>query len=123
MDPVREARNRLAAVGIPFLVVSIVIVMVVPLPAPLIDFLLALNIAGAIVILLTSLMVEEPLQFNVFPTLLLITTLLRLALNVSTTRLILSGNQRSQVIDAFGGFVVGGSIVIEVNQPLRYISE
>lgn len=112
MNPVREARNRLAAVGIPFLVVSIVVVMVVPLPAPLIDFLLTLNIAMAIVILLTSLMVEQPLQFSVFPTLLLITTLLRLALNVSTTRLILSGNQRSQVIDAFGGFVVGGSIVI-----------
>ena len=112
MDPVREARNRLAAVGVPFLVVSIVIVMVVPLPAPLIDFLLALNIAGAIVILLTSLMVEEPLQFNVFPTLLLITTLLRLALNVSTTRLILSGEQNSQVINAFGSFVVGGSVVI-----------
>ena len=112
MDPVREARNRLAAVGVPFLVVSIVIVMVVPLPAPLIDFLLALNIAGAIVILLTSLMVEEPLEFNVFPTLLLITTLLRLALNVSTTRLILSGEQNSQVINAFGSFVVGGSVVI-----------
>ena len=112
MNQVQDARNRLAAVGVPFLVVSIVVVMVVPLPAPLIDFLLALNIAGAIVILLTSLMVEEPLQFNVFPTLLLITTLLRLALNVSTTRLILSGEQNSQVINAFGGFVVGGSVVI-----------
>lgn len=111
-NPVKEARTRIAAVGIPFLIVSIVVVMVVPLPPPLIDFLLAFNIAIGVMILLTSLMVAEPLQFSVFPTLLLITTLLRLALNVSTTRLILSGNQRSQVIDAFGNFVVGGSVVI-----------
>ncbi len=111
-DPARDGRKRIASIGIPFLIVSIVVVMVVPLPPALIDFLLALNIATAVTILLTSLMVEEPLQFSVFPTLLLITTLLRLALNVSTTRLILSGTQRSQVIDAFGSFVVGGSIVI-----------
>ncbi len=111
-NPVREARTRLAAVGIPFLIVSIVVVMVVPLPPSLIDFLLAFNIAIAVTILLTSLMVAEPLHFSVFPTLLLITTLLRLSLNVSTTRLILSGDQRSQIIDAFGGFVVGGSVVI-----------
>ncbi len=110
-NPVREARTRLAAVGIPFLIVSIVVVMVVPLPPSLIDFLLAFNIAIAVTILLTSLMVAEPLHFSVFPTLLLITTLLRLSLNVSTTRLILSGDQRSQIIDAFGGFVVGGSVV------------
>jgi len=111
-DPSRDGKTRIASIGIPFLIVSIVVVMVVPLPPALIDFLLALNIATAVTILLTSLMVAEPLQFSVFPTLLLITTLLRLALNVSTTRLILSGTQRSQVIDAFGSFVVGGSIVI-----------
>ncbi|MFN3218134.1 MAG: flagellar biosynthesis protein FlhA [Acidimicrobiales bacterium] len=108
---VKDARNRLSAIGIPFGVVSIVIVLVVPLPAALIDFLLAVNIAGAVVILLTSMMVAEPLQFSVFPTLLLVTTLMRLALNVSTTRLILSGDS-SQIIETFGGFVVGGSIVI-----------
>ncbi len=111
-NPVGEARTRLAAVGIPFLIVSIVVVMVVPLPPALIDFLLAFNIAIAITVLLTSLMVAEPLHFSVFPTLLLVTTLLRLSLNVSTTRLILSGDQRSQVIDAFGGFVVAGSVVV-----------
>jgi flagellar biosynthesis protein FlhA len=108
---VKDARNTLSAIGIPFGVVSIVIVLVVPLPAALIDFLLAVNIAGAVVILLTSMMVAEPLQFSVFPTLLLVTTLMRLALNVSTTRLILSG-ESSQIIETFGGFVVSGSIVI-----------
>ncbi len=110
-NPVAAARTRFAAVGIPFLVVSIVVVMVVPLPPSLIDFLLTVNIALAVVILLTSLMVHEPLQFDVFPTLLLVTTLLRLALNVSTTRLILSGGS-SKIIETFGTFVVGGSLVI-----------
>src|SRR6056297_3262674 len=111
IDRVANSRTRLSAIGIPFGVVSIVIVLVVPLPAALIDFLLAVNIAGAVVILLTSMMVSEPLHFSVFPTLLLVTTLMRLALNVSTTRLILSG-ESSQIIETFGGFVVSGSIVI-----------
>lgn len=111
-DALAPKKRSLAAIGIPFLVVSIVVMMVVPLPTPLIDFLLAVNIAMAVVILLTSLMIARPLEFSVFPTLLLVTTLFRLALNVSTTRLILSGGEPSEIISAFGGLVVGGNVVI-----------
>lgn len=107
----RDARGRMPAIGIPFMVVGIIVVMVVPLPSNAIDFLIAINITLAVVILLTSMMVAEPLRFSVFPSLLLVTTLFRLALNVSTTRLILSGGD-SEIIRAFGGFVVGGNLVI-----------
>ena len=104
--------RRLSQLGIPFLIVSIVVVMVIPMPAPLIDILIALNIAIALVVMLTSMIVDEPLQFSVFPALLLVTTLFRLALNISTTRLILSEGEGGAVIETFGGFVVGGNIVI-----------
>lgn len=105
-------RRRLSQLGIPFLIVSIVVVMVIPLPAVLIDILIALNIAIALIAMLTSMIVDEPLQFSVFPALLLVTTLFRLALNISTTRLILSEGEGGAVIETFGGFVVGGNIVI-----------
>ncbi|MGI9607334.1 MAG: flagellar biosynthesis protein FlhA [Acidimicrobiales bacterium] len=109
--PVRPA-TRLAQLGIPFLIVSIVVVMVVPLPAVMIDLLISFNLGVALVIMLTSMIVNEPLQFSVFPALLLVTTLFRLALNISTTRLILSEGRGGAVIETFGGFVVGGNIVI-----------
>ncbi len=105
-------RRRISQLGIPFMIVSIVVVMVIPMPAMLIDIMIALNIAIALVAMLTSMIVDEPLQFSVFPALLLVTTLFRLALNISTTRLILSEGEGGAVIETFGGFVVGGNIVI-----------
>lgn len=105
-------RRKISQLGIPFMIVSIVVVMVIPMPAILIDVMIALNIAIALVAMLTSMIVDEPLQFSVFPALLLVTTLFRLALNISTTRLILSEGEGGAVIETFGGFVVGGNIVI-----------
>ncbi|MCG6183490.1 flagellar biosynthesis protein FlhA, partial [Anoxybacillus sp. LAT_26] len=77
-------------------------------PSELLDLLLILNISLALTILLVSMYTKEALQFSIFPTVLLITTLFRLALNVSTTRNILSHAEGGKVIEAFGSFVVGG---------------
>ncbi len=96
-----------------FGVVLIVIMMVVPLPSAILDIFLTLNIALALTILLVSIYNKDALQFSAFPSLLLITTLFRLSLNVSSTRLILSGQGATiEIIKAFGNFVVGGNYVV-----------
>src|SRR5690349_23930737 len=86
--------------------------MVVPLPTFLLVMLIALNITGALLILLVSMFVQRPLDFSVFPALLLVATLFRLALNISATRLVLRDGDAGKVIHAFGSFVVGGNLVI-----------
>src|SRR5437763_465700 len=86
--------------------------MVVPLPTVVLDMLLAINITGAVTILLVSMYVQKPLDFSVFPSLLLIATMFRLALNVSATRLVLLHGFAGKVIESFGHFVVGGSVVV-----------
>jgi type III secretion protein V len=93
-------------------VIAIVGLMVVPLPTWLLDLLLATNLAASVTILLVSLYVGEALKIAAFPTLLLITTLFRLALNVSSTRLILLQADAGEVIRAFGQFVVRGNYVV-----------
>lgn len=93
-------------------VISIVVMMVIPLPSGLLDLLLILNISLALTILLVSMYTKETLEFSIFPTVLLITTLFRLALNVSTTRNILSHGEGGKVIETFGDFVVGGNQVV-----------
>ena len=93
-------------------VMLILSIMVVPLPPWMLDFCLALNITMALVILLISMYFTEPLQFSVFPGLLLITTLFRLSLNIASTRLILSDGYAGEVITAFGNFVVRGNYVV-----------
>ena len=98
-------------------VVGIILVMLIPLPPMLLDILLSFNITTALVILLISLYALRPLDFSIFPSLLLVTTLSRLSLNVSSTRLILlHGNEgetaAGQVIKSFGNFVVGGNYVV-----------
>ncbi len=98
-------------------VIGVLMVMVIPLPALVIDLLLSLSITIAIVILLMSMFVLKPLDFSVFPSVLLTVTLFRLSLNVASTRLILlHGNEGTgaagQVIKAFGTFVVGGNYVV-----------
>jgi flagellar biosynthesis protein FlhA len=102
---------------VPLALVAVVIIMVIPLPALLIDLLLAVSISLALTILMVSMYIEQPLQFSTFPSVLLVVTLFRLALNVASTRLVLlHGNEGStaagHVIQAFGNFVVGGSYVV-----------
>lgn len=92
--------------------VIIVVMMVIPIPAPFLDLLLTVNISLAVVILLVCLYTQEPLDYSSFPTVLLIATLFRLGLNVSSTRLILLNGQAGNVISAFGEFVVGGNYVV-----------
>ncbi len=93
-------------------VALIVGLMIVPLPTPLLDLLLALNITLSIVLLLVAIYLEEPLRFASFPTVLLLLTLFRLSLNVSSTRLILLQADAGEVIRSFGQFVVRGNYVV-----------
>jgi len=88
--------------------------MVVPIPPILLDLMLTFSIAFSVTVLLVSLYIKQPLHFNSFPSLLLILTLMRLSLNVASTRLILSRGTAGQVIQSFGDFVVGGNYVIGV---------
>ncbi|WP_344169157.1 flagellar biosynthesis protein FlhA [Pilimelia columellifera] len=104
--------KRLSQYVVPVGVIMIIVMMVVPLPSFLLDILIALNITGALLILLVSMFVQKPLDFSVFPGLLLVATLFRLALNISATRLVLTDGFAGKVIDAFGHFVVGGSLVV-----------
>lgn len=96
----------------PMAVVMLVVVMVLPLPSTLLDLLICFNIATAILVLLVSMNVTRPLDFSTFPSMLLILTLARLGLNVSTTRAILSRGEAGAVIHTFGSVVVAGSIVV-----------
>ena len=94
------------------MLVVIVGMMILPLPPVILDILLTLNLAFALIIMLTCLYTKEPLDFSSFPTILLIATLFRLGLNISTTRLILLYGEAGNVINAFGEFVVGGNYVV-----------
>ena len=98
-------------------VLAVIMIMMVPLPTWMMDFLLAINIAAGVLILLTAIYVLKPLEFSIFPSLLFLTTLFRLSLNVATTRLILLHGQEGtaaagHVIEGFGQFVVGGNTVV-----------
>ena len=87
-------------------VICIIVMMIVPLPEMVLDLLLAFNITISVVIILITMFTTNVLQLSVFPSLLLITTLFRLALNISSTRLILSEAKAGAIIDAFGEFVI-----------------
>jgi len=106
------SRSRIGPVAVPVLVVGVVLMLVVPLPPFLIDLLVATSIALAIVVLLTSMFVRRPLDFSIFPSLLLIATLFRLALNVSTARAVLTDGYAGKVVQAFGHIVIGGNLVV-----------
>ncbi len=94
-------------------VVMILALIVIPLPPFLLDFMFILSISISLTILITTMFIGGPLEFSIFPSLLLITTLMRLALNISSTRLILSnGGEAGQVIKTFGTFVLGGNAVV-----------
>src|SRR5438105_6742106 len=95
-----------------FGVVAIVAMMVLPLPAWLIDFLVAVNIATGLGLLLLGIYIASPLEFSVFPSVLLITTLFRLSLSIATTRMILLQGHAGHIIDTFGKVVAGGNLVV-----------
>src|SRR5690348_14590002 len=102
---------------VPALAVSMVFVMLIPLPALMVDLLLAMSITASVLVLLVALQILKPVQFSVFPSLLLLLTLFRLSLNLaSTRRILLHGSEgpaaAGQVIHAFGQFVVGGNYVV-----------
>jgi type III secretion protein V len=106
---VRGLLSRYADLALAGLVVSIVGMMIVPLPTPLLDLLISVNIAAAVTLLLVAIYVTDALKTATFPTLLLLTTLFRLALEVSATRLILLRADAGEVI---GNFVVAGNLVV-----------
>jgi type III secretion protein V len=99
-------------VAIAALVLAVVVMMIVPLPAAVLDLLLALNLGVAVVLLLAAVFVTEPLRFASFPTILVVTTLFRVGLEVATTRLVLAHGDAGSVVKAFGGAVVAGSLVV-----------
>lgn len=99
---------------IAFGVILIVLMIIIPLPPTILDFFFALNISISVVILLISMFTTNVLQLSVFPTLLLVTTLFRLALNVSSTRLILSEANAGRIVQAFGEFVIGGNYAVGI---------
>ncbi|MGY1708622.1 flagellar biosynthesis protein FlhA [Geodermatophilus sp. SYSU D00758] len=104
--------QKLTKAAVPVGVVAIVLMLVVPMPAAVMDLLLGLNITASLLILLVAMQIKRPLDFAVFPSLLLVATLFRLALNVSSTRLVLTDGFAGKVIEAFGHFVISGSLVV-----------
>jgi len=104
---------------LPIFVVCVVVVMVLPMPTWLLDISLAVSITLSVLILMTVMFIEKPLELSSFPTILLLTTSLRLALNIASTRLILSNGHTGtaaagHVIEAFGGFIMGNNFVIGI---------
>ncbi len=111
--------GNLSEIAAPLAVLGIVMAMIMPMPAFMLDILISTNITLAVIVLLVSMYITRPVEFSVFPTTLLLLTLFRLALNISSTRLILMyGNggtgAAGQVIEAFGNFVVGGNYIIGI---------
>jgi flagellar biosynthesis protein FlhA len=92
--------------------IAILVILFTPIPGALLDFLLVLNFTSALLVLLITFFTDSPLSFSTFPSLLLITTLFRLALNISATRLILDKGNAGHVINAIGSYVIGGNYVI-----------
>src|ERR1700719_4077565 len=121
----------LSEMAVPIAVVAIVLALIMPMPSLLLDFLIVLDIMLSVIVMMVSVYIKKPVDFNVFPTTLLLLTLYRLALNISSARLILlNGNTGTaaagHVIEAFGSFVVGGNYIIGaviflVLIPIQYV--
>jgi flagellar biosynthesis protein FlhA len=110
---------RRSDIGLAVGMMAILVILILPLPPLLLDFSLAISITFSVLILMTSLFIQTPLEFSAFPTVLLISTMLRLALNLASTRLILARGHEGtaaagHVIEAFGNFVMGGNFVIGI---------
>ena len=104
--------RSLGTMAAPLAVAAVVVVLVVPMPTPILDLLITANIAISVLVLFTAMQVKRPLDFSVFPTVVLVGTMFRLALNVAATRLVLLHGAAGVVIASFGNFVVGGSILV-----------
>ncbi len=107
----------LGEMGVPLAVVAIVIALIMPMPGVLLDFLIVVDIMLSVIVMMVAVYIRRAVEFSVFPTTLLLLTLYRLALNISSARLILlNGNTGTaaagRVIEAFGSFVVGGNYII-----------
>lgn len=118
-DRLLSSASRYAHLAVPVGVVVILLVLLVPLPTLLLDVLISFNLMLSVIVLLAAIYILQPVKFTSFPTLLLMTTLYRLALNVATTRLILTHGEAGEsaagtVIRAFGEFVIGGNYIVGV---------
>ena len=111
-NPRDSALSRYGDLALVAGVVGIVAMMVLPLPTLLADILVAINICCGVMLLLVAIYVRSPLEFSVFPSVLLLTTLFRLALSIATTRMILLEGDAGHIIDTFGGMVAGGNLVV-----------
>jgi len=103
---------RWSQLAIPIAVILVIVMLIIPLPPVILDLLITFNIAASLVILLTAIYIRRPLDFATFPALLLIATLFRLGLNVSVTRQVLVNGYAGEVVEAFGSFVIGGSLIV-----------
>src|SRR5690242_675247 len=117
-SPLTAARiSSLGELGVPIAVLMIVVALITPLPSFVLDFLIVMDLMMSVIVMMVAMYIGRPVEFSVFPTVLLLLTLFRLALNVSSARLILlNGNTGTaaagHVIEAFGSFVVGGNYII-----------
>ena len=107
--------KKLLNYSVVLFVLTVVLLLIIPLPAALVDVAIILNMSLSMMILVITMTIREPLEFAIFPSLLLITTLFRLGINVSTTRNILTnGGSSGSVIKAFGDFVLQGHVVVGI---------
>ncbi|MFM5907109.1 MAG: FHIPEP family type III secretion protein, partial [Novosphingobium sp.] len=109
--------GNLATLALPAAILSLILLMIVPVPTLLLDICFVLNIALSVAVLMAALNAEKPLDFSAFPSVLLFATLLRLALNVASTRVVLvngheGGSAAGKVIEAFGEFLIGGNFAV-----------
>jgi len=107
-------KQRMGIFGVPAAVILIVVMLVVPLPSFLLDLFISVNIAAALMVLLMTMYVDRAKDFSGFPSLLLLATMFRLALNVSVTRLVLLHGYAGAVVQSFGNFVIGGQVVVGI---------
>ncbi|MBD1389849.1 flagellar biosynthesis protein FlhA [Neiella sp. HB171785] len=117
LDTVKSGRLNPAGMGVPVMVLATLAMVTLPMPPLLLDILFAFNISLSMVVLLVTVYTRRPLEFSAFPTVLLVATLLRLALNVASTRVVLlegheGGDAAGQVIEAFGNVVIGGNYAV-----------
>src|SRR5260370_16100053 len=111
------ALSTIGELGVPIAVLAIIVALITPLPGFILDFLIVMDLMVSVIVMMVAMYIGRPVEFSVFPTVLLLLTLFRLALNVSSARLILlNGNTGTaaagRVIEAFGSFVVGGNYII-----------
>lgn len=109
-----KGRSLMADIALASLSILVIAILMIPLPTGLIDLFLVVNLSASILILLTALNIVDPLEFAIFPQLLLVTTLFRLALNVATSRSILLNADAGHVVDTFAQFVIGGNYVVGI---------